>query len=282
MQSLAGETASAGQSRMRRSRPRRRARRFRLPRGWRRVAVLAVAGLALLGLDHLPPGRRLIAAADHLAATSGLGIEQVVVSGYRNVLLDDVFAALAIEKAGSVIGYDIEAARARLEALAWVATAEIARVLPNSLEVRLAERAPAAIWQNRRMLFLIDADGRTLDPIAPSDHPELLVVVGDGAAAAAGPLFRTLARHPDIVRRLQAAVRIADRRWTLKLAGAPELWLPENDLADALDRVARLQAEERLLDRAIAVVDLRLPDRVRLQLTRPAAETPRLIRGGGA
>ncbi len=125
--------------------------------------------------------------------------------------------------------------------------------------MRLTERTPFAIWQNRQMPFLIDQEGRTLEPVAPSDYPELPIVAGAGAAEEASGILALIARYPEIRERLGAAVRVAGRRWTLKLKNGPELLLSASDPEASLARLDALVSEYKLLDRSLAAIDLRTP-----------------------
>jgi cell division protein FtsQ len=79
-----------------------------------------------------------------------------------------------------------------------------------------------------------------------------------------------LAAYPALKRRLAAIIRVSERRWDLKFANGVIVRLPEQGTARALATLNRLQGRERLLDRAVSVVDLRLPDRL---VVRTAPET---------
>ena len=68
-----------------------------------------------------------------------------------------------------------------------------------------------------------------------------------------------------------AAVRVADRRWNLKLRNGVEIRLPEEDAAGALDRLAELDEARGVLSSAVMAIDLRLADRVTMRLTPEAA-----------
>lgn len=220
------------------------------------VAVAMLAGLALLQF----PGRTAaLARLDRLAADAGLAITQVSVTGLDRALPADIYAALDRVPGHSLLAFDAEAAKSALEALPWVKSAAIARALPGEITVRIAERRPFAVWQNRQMLFLIDEEGRTLEPVAPSDHPELPVVAGAGAAEDARTILALLARHPELGRRVGAAVRVAGRRWTLKLRNGPDVLLAADDPAASITRLAALEATHNILERRVSAIDLRLP-----------------------
>ena len=235
-----------------------------------------IAGLAAGCAISLKFGLPVAAAArsaDALAVKVGLGINQIAVTGSRNTLSDDIFAALKLEHDGSLLAYDTAAARSRLEALAWVESAQVSRTLPDGLDVAIRERQPFAVWQHRQLMFLIDAQGRTLEPASRTDHPELPFVVGEEADAGAHALFDMLKSHPALRDRLDAAIRVGGRRWDLQLRNAPTLMLPEDKPEEALAWVEKMDKDERLLDRRVDQIDLRVPGRAAFHLTpaRPGA-----------
>ena len=71
--------------------------------------------------------------------------------------------------------------------------------------------------------------------------------------------------------RVQAMVRIGERRWNLRLHNGTDVLLPEIAEGAAIKRLAELQQEAKLLDRPLAAIDLRLPDRLVVRTNR---ETP--------
>ena len=78
-------------------------------------------------------------------------------------------------------------------------------------------------------------------------------------------------RYPDIARRVEASVLVADRRWNLHLKSGVEVLLPEVAPAQALATLAALDRGKKLLSRDIVAVDLRLRDRVTVRLSEAAA-----------
>ena len=81
-----------------------------------------------------------------------------------------------------------------------------------------------------------------------------------GLIEAAGPLGA----------RIRAGTYVSGRRWTLKLDGV-DIRLPESEPAAALARLVRLERENRILEKDIIAVDLRMADRVVVRLTEEAA-----------
>ena len=80
-----------------------------------------------------------------------------------------------------------------------------------------------------------------------------------------------LDRFPDVRAAMRAAVLIGERRWNLRLKTGLDVRLPETDPEAALERLVKLDRDKKLLSRAIAVIDLRLADRVTVRLADAAA-----------
>jgi cell division protein FtsQ len=74
-----------------------------------------------------------------------------------------------------------------------------------------------------------------------------------------------------VASRVSAAVRIGGRRWDLKLDNGIAVRLPEEGAGDAL-RLLAAAAGEGLFERDILAIDLRMEDRLVVQITPLAAE----------
>jgi cell division protein FtsQ len=118
---------------------------------------------------------------------------------------------------------------------------------------------------------LIAADGIVLEPYVPRRFAGLPQVVGKGAEFAAQDFLKVLARYAEIARAVEAAVLVAERRWNLHLKGGLEVLLPEREPERALQFLADLEHNKKLLSRDIVTVDLRLADRVTVRLSDAAA-----------
>jgi cell division protein FtsQ len=81
-----------------------------------------------------------------------------------------------------------------------------------------------------------------------------------------------LGKYPQVRATTKAAVFVGERRWNLRLKDGLDIRLPENDVADALAALSKLDKEERLFSRDIVAIDMRLPDRLTVQLSEDAAK----------
>ena len=216
-------------------------------------------------------GGQIPAAAQAVTARFGFAVDQVRVSGNKETSEIDILERLDLDGWTSLIGFDAEAARERIAGLPWVKVAAVRKVYPDELEVRVEERQPFAIWQHGSQLTIVERNGDVIAPFAAGRHAVLPLVIGYGAAAEAATFVDKIGQLPALASRVKGYIRVAERRWNLRLENGVTLKLPENGQDEALAEVLRLDRESGLLSRDITVVDMRLADRVVVQLTADAA-----------
>ena len=248
--------------------PRRRSRATR-----RATLALALA-VVLIGAPvyawragHVDRGLgQLHDTATSVSADAGYTIQDVISLGRRETTAEAVLAALGVERGQPMMQFDPKAAKQRLEALGWVRTATVQRQLPDTIRVRLVERQAMARWQHDGRTDLIDRDGVVIGPDGLERYADLPLIVGADAPDKAPALFTLLVTEPALFAQVAAAVRVGARRWDLHFDNGIAAQLPEDGLADAWQRLAALAREHALFERAVAVIDLRLADRLTLRL----------------
>ena len=217
-----------------------------------------------------------------LAATAdaGLELDDVLVEGRKRTERSVVLETLGVVRGQPILAVDPHAAKARLERLPWIRGATVERRLPDVIHVRLVERQPLARWQNQGRIAVIDRRGEVIPGADPKSFARLLVVVGEGAADRTPDLLAMLNGEPELRSRVSAAVWVRGRRWNLRLDDSIDVRLPEQNPGAAWAELARAQREHGVLRRDVAVVDLRLPDRLVVRTTSEAAPKRAPGRGG--
>ena len=250
----------------------RRRRRLLRPAAWGVAGfVVVLTGIVLL---HSAEGGGTIATLrERLGRAIDLRVADVEIDGRANTPEPLLRAALGVSRGDPILGFSVEGARQRIERLSWVEHVAVERRLPGTIVVSLTERRPIAVWQAQGRFTLIDRDGQVVagQDISSGDwrsYSALPLVVGAGAPAATAALLDALTDQPQIRSRLVAAVRVGERRWNLQLRGGMTVLLPEGAAVPALARLMEVQGRDDVLDRPLATLDLRAPDRMVLH---PAA-----------
>ena len=252
-----------------------------LLRRFARFAVpLAVVAAALCGFlaSRSPIGQALLAeaAGPAIAASARLGlvVSDIEVEGRQTTDAATILAALGAARGTPILAISPDRARQRLESLPWVRSASIERRLPGTLYVKLVEKRPLAVWQHAGKQELIDRHGEVIAVGNLGRFARLPTVVGDDAAREAAGLLAMLAREPKLAARVTAAIRLDDRRWNLRLDNAVDVLLPEEGTEAAWAQLATLEDSDKLLERDIRSVDMRLPDRLVLKVNGPPPGAP--------
>ncbi|MEN3953132.1 cell division protein FtsQ/DivIB [Iodidimonas sp. SYSU 1G8] len=240
------------------------------------TSVVVIGGLWLWQAGQFPV---LAAAASDMVPSvsdlSGLTVNEVEVTGTKNLELEEVILASGVEDGQKIGDIDLTVVREQVESIGWVRKARVSRILPGTIQIDISERVPYAFWQDNRKLRLIDREGVEITKEGLAHFAKLPLVVGEGAPRHARSLFEIMESEPSLAARVQAAVRVGNRRWDLRFDNGVNVQLPETDADKAWHRLAALDKNEGLLSRDVATIDMRLADRMTVRQTPEAAQARR-------
>lgn len=234
--------------------------------------ISAVAFFAATGLYGMSLGGHTQTVAQATTSAAGFAIEDVKVSGNAQTSEIDILQLLGLDGTTSLVAMDVNTARRRLADLPWVEDVDVRKVYPRTIEIRLKERDAFGIWQHGSELSLIEKNGSVIAPLRDNKFAALPLFVGRDAETGAASFMEQLDAWPEIRNKVKAYVRISGRRWDLHLNNGIIIKLPEDNVAKALHLLSRLDAEQQVMSRDIAAIDLRLSDRTTIQLTQAATE----------
>ncbi|UFZ03943.1 FtsQ-type POTRA domain-containing protein [Bradyrhizobium ontarionense] len=207
-----------------------------------------------------------------LANAAGFRITAVAINGRKQLTQDEVLATGGVTGRSSLLFLDAAAVRDKLKANPWIADATVQKFFPSQLQIDIVERKAFALWQQDGRLSVIADDGAVLEPYVSRPFLTLPLVVGKGAESRARDFLALLARYPQVRAVTKAAVFVGERRWNLRTKDGLDIRLPENDVGNALASLSRLDQEDKLFSRDIVAIDMRLPDRLTVQLSDDAAK----------
>lgn len=227
--------------------------RTRDPRYRRRraSAVLATVLVVLLGLS---------AAGWWALARYGPAVASVEVTGARQIPVQDVEDAAAVDPGTPLAAVDTDAVTARVTAIPGVVTVDVGRSWPDTLAVTVTERTPAALAETPEGLQVVDVSGFAYRVAPPGVRlPRLQlpnVAPDDPATLAAVAVLQAL---PQPVRDQVQTLSLGPGGTTFELGLTDDrrvLWGPWADADATAQRAAVL---EPLLSREGAVYDVSSP-----------------------
>jgi cell division protein FtsQ len=237
------------------------------------LILLGSAGFGVVKGGHLERFTSALSdTRNAIANSAGFRIVSVAINGRKQLTQDEVLAIGGVNGRSSLLFLDAAAVRDKLKANPWIADATVLKLYPGQLQIDIVERSAFALWQQDGRLSVIADDGAVLEPYVARRFISLPLVVGKGAETRARDFLALLARYPQVSSVTKAAIFVGERRWNLRLNDGLDIKLPENDVGNALAALSKLDREERLFSRDIVAVDMRLPDRLTVQLSDDAAK----------
>ena len=266
------------------SRPVGRRTRMFVARLWKPAAAVGLALAVVAGCGGL------------LLTAPALAVDRVVVVGHSRLSTSEVEARLDGLRGLNIFRVNLGAFRARVMESPWIADASIRRVLPSTVEVRVAERVPVMLARFGQVVYLMDGSGVLIDEFGPRYRDVALPIV-DGLAAPAvkgGPRVDRdrAALASRFLASLEARPDIRDRVSQVNVSNARDVVVLLDDDAALLhlgvdrfvDRLAfYLEMSPTLGDefRDIDYVDLRFDGRLVVRSRTEPASTIASRRGGG-
>jgi len=255
------------------ARPSEARRARKKPRRYGRLVLLcgliALGGVVIGFQRHATADFKWVAElkdfGDRALALIKFPIEEVHIVGHRHTKEKAIITSLGDIWDSSVVSLNTLAAQKRIEKLPWVKRAVVERVFPHGINIYVEERAPIGRWATLNGVFVFDKDGTVIEKIKAGSYRKLPIYDGKGAAPRADELQTMLTHFDDLKPFFARFSRVDERRWTLILKSGMEILLPETQVEMALARLRALQVQHNILNRQLALVDLRLEDRVTLR-----------------
>ena len=237
------------------------------------LLLLGSAGFGVVRGGHVEELSSAFSDSRNAIANSvGFRITSVAINGRKQLTQDEMLGIGGVNGRSSLLFLDAAAVRDRLKANPWIADATVLKLYPGRLQIDIVERSAFALWQQDGRLSVIADDGAVLEPYLSRRFLSLPLVVGKGAETHAKDFLALLSRYPQVHSVTKAAIFVGERRWNLRLKDGLDIRLPENDVGNALASLSNLDKEDHLFTRDIVAVDMRLPDRLTVQLSDDAAK----------
>jgi cell division protein FtsQ len=223
--------------------------------------------------------------ADAFARSIGLGLDQVTITGSHGLTEERVLQVAGLSGKNSLLFLDIANVRERLREHSLVKDVRVRKLYPDQLLIEFVEREPFAVWQRDGQLVVVSVDGYPIQEFTEDHAQDMPFVVGPGANQRVAEYLKIVAAAGDLSSRIRAGVLVGERRWTIKMTNGLDVKLPESEPEVAIAQFAKLNREQRIMEKDLVSVDMRVPGRIYARLTEEAmaareAAMPRRKKGG--
>ncbi|QYX55893.1 cell division protein FtsQ/DivIB [Roseovarius sp. SCSIO 43702] len=205
------------------------------------------------------------------------------VEGASDNVAADIRNVFPMPLPASSFDLDLDQIRRTIEDLPAVASAAVHLRQGGVLELRVTEREPVAILRTRKGLSLIDIEGVSIAEVDRlADFMSMPLITGEGARKHVAEALALDAAAGPLQGRMLGLVRMGERRWDVVLDRDQRILLPEAAPVRALERVIVLDETQDMLERDIAVVDMRLAERPAIRMRERAVDAWWQVRNSSA
>lgn len=195
-------------------------------------------------------------------------VKLMAIDGAGSDLSDDIREVVPLDFPISSWDLDVAQIRDTITGLDPVKSASV-RIRPGGiLQVDVIERLPVVVWRSRDGLSLLDETGAHVAALSHRAlRADLPLIAGRGADRHVPEALALIAAARPLGARLRGLVRVGQRRWDVVLDRGQRVQLPSEEPVRALERVLALNEVQDLLERDVAVVDMRLGARPTIRMT---------------
>lgn len=200
-------------------------------------------------------------------------VSLMAIDGASTSVAEDIREILQLDFPVSSFDLDLEAILTAIRELPAVADARVRVRSGGILQVDVTERVPAVLWRTAQGLEVLDADGMITGPATSrEEYATLPLIAGEGADKHVTEALDLVRAAGPLGARMRGLVRMGERRWDVVLDRDQRILLPEDAPVQALERVIALGQVHEMLERDLAVVDMRLAARPTIRMNAAAVE----------
>ena len=170
-----------------------------------------------------------------------------------------ILSSLSIELNSPILNINLEKMKKNILSVPWIKSAKISRKLPNEIHIFIEEYEPAAIWEYKNEVLILDKDGYHIEKIQKKDsYADLFFIYGNEADLNLSNFLNALDDYPSLRGRIDYATFIGKRRWDLYFKEGVLIKLPMGDVNDALLELDQHLKDYNLIEKGHKKIDLRI------------------------
>jgi cell division protein FtsQ len=184
----------------------------------------------------------------------------VVITGATNRTTALIRRSLEITGRGDVLKLSVSQIYDKVFGIRWVKSAVVQRKLPNTINIKIVERVPIAVFQHDHTSSLIDEHGELIEEVEPN-MVRLPIVIGEDANTKVHTILWIISRFETFKDKIEVIKFVRKRRWDIVVSGLI-VRLPEQCIEHAIETLAKMVMHRGIDKNTASCVDLRLHDSV--------------------
>ncbi len=194
---------------------------------------------------------------------NGFKIQNVLITGTHNLSNDYIKDIITIYKDKSIFDINLSSIYNKIIQNSWVKEVYIERVLPDIIKIKILEKQPIAIWQNKKNNKLVTASGSIIFHGNVNDFKnDVPIIKGNKSKENISSILQILDTNKKLSQSIWSLTFINERRWDLHFNQGLVVRLPSKEIEIAWQKIIKLQQNYNILNLRLTEIDLRNPKQI--------------------
>ena len=200
---------------------------------------------------------------DQFLINNGFRIKNIEIIGTQNLSDDYLKNILNKHNETNIFNINLPLLYKKIIENTWVKKVYVERVLPDTIKIKIVEKKPVAIWQNKNGNKLVTPIGEVISDanvnIFKNNFP---IIKGHKAKENISSILKILDTNKKLAKNIWSLSYVNQRRWDLHFNQGLTIRLPSKDVFLAWNKIVKLQQNFNILNLRLTEIDLRNPKQI--------------------
>ena len=200
---------------------------------------------------------------DQFLIKNGFRIKNIEIIGTQNLSQDYLKNIVNKHNEVNIFDIDLPIIYKKIIQNCWVKEGYIERVLPDTIKIKIIEKKPVAIWQNKNGNKLVTSNGEVIsNGNVNAFKNSFPIIKGHEAKENVYSILKVLDTNKKLAKNIWSLSFINQRRWDLHFNQGLTVRLPSKDVFLAWEKIVKLQQNYNILNLRLTEIDLRNPEQI--------------------
>lgn len=171
---------------------------------------------------------------------------------------ESVRMAIGITPGTKIRSIDLHQINNRVLSVPWVKNAATRRLPNGDIIIKTQQYKAVAMWSDGLMFYPLSADGTKIE--TPFDRPDKNTIVFRGELP--DDLTDIINSVSVLTEYIDYMTWVESRRWNIQTRNGILIYLPEDNLGAAINKITTLNQTHKLLSRDLKIIDMRDDKRI--------------------
>ena len=200
---------------------------------------------------------------DQFLIKNGFRIKNIEIIGTQNLSQDYLKNIVNKHNEVNIFNIDLPIIYKKIIQNCWVKEGYIERVLPDTIKIKILEKKPVAIWQNKSGNKLVTSSGEVISSGNVNAFKNSFPIIkGHKAKENVYSILKVLDTNKKLAKNIWSLSFINKRRWNLHFNQGLTVRLPSKDEFIAWEKIVKLQQDYNIVNLRLTEIDLRNPEQI--------------------